>query len=137
MKHLKRIVCLLVAVGAAAVLIAPPVGAKILPYQLDVISSDHQVRQPVMVAMYPDPQNVLPEQFRFEVRWARVRSNQTVASVAGRRGKGILMRQVGPHEYRGTFKPKSAGLFVVFSRTADPRNETVGYPEPIPLFVHG
>ena len=135
MQQLKRIVSLLVVVGAGVVLSAVPAGAKILPYQLAVMGSVHQVRQPVTVAMYPDPQNVLPAKFRFEVRWAKVRDNETVANVPGRTGKGILMRQVGPHEYRGTFKPKSAGLFVVFSRTADPRNETVGYPDPIPLFV--
>lgn len=135
MKQLRRLVSVLVVASAGFVLLAPPAGAKVLPYQLTVVGSEHQVRQPVTVVMEPDPQNVLPPKFRFEVRWAKVRDNQTVATVASRRGNGILMRQVGPHEYRGTFKPKSAGLFVVFSRTGNPENETSGYPEPIPVRV--
>ena len=85
--------------------------------------------------METHPQNVLGPKFRFEVRWAKVRAGQTLEKAARKVGNGVLMRQVGEHEYRGYFKPKTAGLFVVYGRTGGPGSGAEGYPEPIPVIV--
>jgi hypothetical protein len=135
MKQLKRLRTLLVAAGIGIALVAPPADAKVLPYQLGVVDAAYFTGRPVTVLMETHPQNVLPPKFRFEVRWAKVRVGQTLEKAVRNVGNGVLMRQVGEHDYRGYFKPKTAGLFVVYGRTGGPGSGAEGYPEPIPVIV--
>jgi hypothetical protein len=126
-------VAVVVLATLGLVLGASPVGAKILPYDLEVVGRGHKAGQPVTVVMYPHPQNVLPESFGFEVRWAKVRAQETVASVARRRGKPVMMHRFASGEYRGTIRPRTAGLYAVYGNMSDA--DAPGYPKPIRVRV--
>jgi hypothetical protein len=125
---------LLVVAGLSVVLVAPPAGAKVLPFDLEVTGSNYSVGQKVTVVVYPHPDNVLPASWSFGVRWGTVKTLRQVANLHRKKGKGVLMQQVGPHEYRGTFKLKVKGLHAVYERGTTPEQVANGYPAPI-LFV--
>jgi hypothetical protein len=133
-RNLRRILLVFVVSALGVVLVAPSAGAKVLPFGLEVTGSNYSVGQTVTVVMHTDPQNVLPQSFRFEVRWGTVKTLRQVAKLNRKRGKGVLMQQVGPNEYRGTFKLKAKGLHAVYQRGTTPERVGYGYPAPI-LFV--
>jgi hypothetical protein len=121
------------------VLLASPADAKLLPY--DLLRDSPRVgpvHQPVAVVMKLDPQNVFPATIDFEIHWLKLRRHQ-VARKAARRGPGnpIVMHQIGPKEYRGTFTPATPGRYVVYGQTAVYQPARTGYPKPIIVNVIG
>jgi hypothetical protein len=137
MRRLTRVIALTTCFGLAGMLLAPPAEAKLLPYDLYLDSPRAgPVHQPVAVVMQLDPQNVFPATIEFEIHWLKLRRYQ-VARKAARRstGNAIVMHQIGPKEYRGTFTPTTAGRYVVYGRTAVFQPPRSGYPKPIIVHV--
>ncbi len=136
MRHLRRLMVLFVTAGLGVALVAPPAGAKVLPFQMAVVGTEYQVGRPVNVIMYPDPANFLPAQHRLGIRWIKLRKLQQLLRLDRVRGRGVLLHQVGPREYRGSFKPKTSGHYVLFQGGSSPANQALGWPAPIVILVN-
>jgi hypothetical protein len=141
MRRLARFLVVMVCIGVTTALVAPPAGAKLLPYQLRLDSPRVvQLGEPVAAVaavMQLDPQNVFPETIEFEIHWVKLRKHQPAVKGA-RRGPGnlIVMHQIGPKEYRGTFTPPAKGRYAVYGRTALGGLRR-GYPFPRVVHVIG
>jgi hypothetical protein len=135
MRKLARLLVIGVVTAASVVALAPAAGAKVLPYDYEIAGTRHRVNRPVTVVFTPHPQNVLPATFDFEVRWARVPAGRRLADVVRpRAGRKIVLRQVSPTEYQGTFTPKRTGLHAVFG-VMDIASPDAGYPGPLRVRV--
>ena len=119
----------------ALVVAAVPAAAKILPYEPDVSPTKVRVGRTIEITMSLDPQNVLGDEFDFEIAVYRARhvDSDGFPRPAAKPVAQVVMRLLSGQRYQGTFTPGKAGRYVVVGHSASTGAD--GYPSPIPIRV--